>query len=123
MERSLNRVELKGNVGFDPKVTQLDEGNQVVRFSMATNERYKNRSGEWVDETVWHNVVAWTGKGITDFSGIKKGSLISVVGRLKPVKYSTKDGVEKYSYEVLAFSLNLISKSATNSSNEAESLI
>ncbi len=108
MEKSLNRVELRGNVGFDPRITELEEGVKVMRLSMATNESFKNRKGELQEETVWHNVVAWAGKGMPDFTAIKKGTYLSVTGRLKPVQYQTKTGIERHSYEVVAFQIKLL---------------
>lgn len=102
MERSMNRVELRGNVGFDPKISTLDEGAVVMKFSMATNESYRNKKGELTEETVWHNIVAWAGKGMPDFNLIKKGTFVKVTGRLKPVQYVTKSGVERQTYEVIA---------------------
>lgn len=102
MEKSINRVELRGNVGFDPRISSLEDGLQVMRVSLATNEAYKNRKGEWQEETVWHNIVAWAGKNMPDFSSIRKGSTLSVTGRLKPVNYQTKSGVERQTYEIVA---------------------
>ena len=105
MAKSLNRVELKGHVGFDPRINTFEEGESVMRFSLATNETYKNRKGELVEETVWHTIVAWAGKGIPDFDIVKKGVYLHIVGRLKPVKYQTKEGIDKFSYEVIALSI------------------
>jgi single-strand DNA-binding protein len=105
MEKSLNRVELKGNVGFDPKITTLEDGGLVMKLSLATNESFKNRKGEWQEETIWHNVVAWNSKGMVDFTQIKKGSFISVVGKIKPVQYQTKNGVDRQTYEIMAYNI------------------
>jgi single-strand DNA-binding protein len=107
MEKSVNRVELRGNVGFDPRITELEDGVKVMKLSMATNESYKNKKGEWQEETVWHNVVAWAGKCVPDFNNIKKGCNISVTGRLKPVNYQTKSGIERQTYEIVALSVKL----------------
>lgn len=107
MEKSLNRVELKGNVGVEPRIYNLEDGGSVARFSMATNEGYLNRKGEYVQETVWHTIVAWKGKNIPDLSVITKGAFLSVVGKLKPVQYVAKSGVERESYEVIAYSLKV----------------
>ena len=107
MEKCLNRVELRGNVGVDPKINQFDEGAVVMRFSLATNERYKTRKGELMEETVWHNVVAWAGKNMPEFGKIKKGDFLQIVGRLKPVEYTTKTGVERQTYEVVASSIKM----------------
>ncbi|MDX9782519.1 MAG: single-stranded DNA-binding protein [Bacteroidales bacterium] len=102
MEKSINRVELRGHVGFDPRVSSLEDGLQVMRLSLATNEAFKNKKGEWQEETVWHSIVAWTGKSMPDFASIKKGSTLSVTGRIKPVSYQTKAGVERQTYEIVA---------------------
>lgn len=108
MEKSLNRVELRGHVGFDPKITEIEDGIQVLRLSMATNESFKNKKGEWQEETIWHNVVAWSGKGMPNFADILKGSAISVTGRIKPIQYQSKTGVEKHTYEIVAFNIKLL---------------
>ena len=105
MEKSLNRVELKGNVGFDPKITPLEDGGLVMRLSLATNESFKNRKGEWQEETIWHSIVAWNTKGMPDFTQIKKGSFLSVLGKIKPVQYQTKAGVDKQTYEIIAYNI------------------
>jgi len=113
MEKFVNRVELRGNVGFDPKIIQLEDGGVVMKLSLATNESYKNRKGEWQEDTVWHTVIAWSGKGMPDFSQIRKGSLLSVVGRIKPVQYQTKNGIEKQTYEIVAFNIRQISQESS----------
>ena len=56
-----NKVSLIGNLGNDPEITSFEGGNSVARFAIATNENYKNKSGEKVESTHWHNVVAWNG--------------------------------------------------------------
>ncbi|MDD2425850.1 MAG: single-stranded DNA-binding protein [Bacteroidales bacterium] len=109
MEKSVNHVELKGNVGFDPRITSLEDGVVIMKLSLATNESFKNRKGEWQEETVWHNIVAFGGKGMPDFANIKKGSLLYVTGRIKPVQYQTKSGVERQSYEIVAVSIKHLS--------------
>lgn len=96
----LNRIELRGNVG-NIRISAAGSG-QVARFSLATNFLYKNRDGEAVVETTWHNVVAWNTKGMPDFSLITKGCPVYVCGRLKSSKYTGSDGVERQSYEVVA---------------------
>lgn len=107
MEKSLNKVELKGNVGFDPRINNFEEGGVVMRLSLATNESYRNKKGELIEDTVWHSIVAWAGKGMPDFEKIKKGAFLSVTGRIKPVQYQTKAGTEKQTYEIIAYSIKL----------------
>ncbi len=104
---SLNRVELRGRIGQDPRIAQV--GNtSVARFSIATSEIYKDRNGDLREETTWHNVAAWAGKGIVDFGSLKKGVLVSVVGRLRNVKYTANDGGDHQYMEVLANKLSVV---------------
>lgn len=105
MQKSLNKVELRGNVGADPKINNYEEKGEVMRLSLATNETYKNKKGEFVHETIWHNIVAWSGRGMPNFSKIKKGDFLEVLGKIRPVQYVTKSGVERHTYEVVASSL------------------
>jgi len=102
----LNRVELRGNVGF-VRVQNVND-KRVVHLSIATNYVYKGRSGEPVIETTWHNVTAWESKGMPDFSHIEKGSKIHVIGRIRCQRYTDNDGIERVIYDVAANQMNLI---------------
>ncbi|MGM9736844.1 MAG: single-stranded DNA-binding protein [Candidatus Cryptobacteroides sp.] len=102
----LNKIELRGNVG---NVRLQTVGtNEAVHFSLATNYAYKGKDGTPVIETTWHNIVAWSGKGMPDFRKIEKGAFVYVSGRLRSQKYNTADGIEKQIYEVLANRLAII---------------
>lgn len=101
----LNRVELRGNVGT-VRIAEVGE-KQVINFSMATNYPYKNKDGENVIETTWHNVVAWSGKSMPDFSKITVGSGVHVLGRIRISKYTAGDGTEKQFYEIVASKVEL----------------
>ena len=107
MEKTVNRVEIKGTVGIDPRITTFEDGRQVLRLVVATEDGYKDRSGEWKLETTWHNVVAWSGKEMPDFADVKKGQRVAVQGKIKNKSFEGKDGQTKYYYEVLAHSLKL----------------
>lgn len=96
----LNKIELKGNVG-NIRISDVG-GNRVARFSLATNYMYKGKDNEAVVETTWHNIVAWSGKGMPDFSGITKGTPLYVSGRLRTSRFTGSDGTEKTVYEVIA---------------------
>ncbi len=103
----INRVELKGHVGHDPKIT--DVGNsQVARFSIATNETFKDKKGEIKEETTWHNITAWSGRNIDDFSLIRKGLLVSVIGRIRNVRYTSSSGDERQFMEILASKVTVV---------------
>lgn len=105
MEKSLNRVELKGNVGQDPKIVKMEGGGSVVRFSLATHETFKTKGGELKEETTWHNVVAWSAKGMPDFEKIKRGTFIELIGKIRNVKYRNQAGEERSVTEILALKI------------------
>lgn len=96
----LNRIELRGNVG-NVRLSSVGD-SQVARFSLATNFIYKGREGDAVIETTWHNIVAWSGKGMPDLNKIDKGTPLYVCGRLRSSKFTGSDGAEKQIYEVVA---------------------
>ena len=107
MEKSLNRVELKGRVGADPKVTEISENVAIIRFSVATHETFKGKDGQLREETTWHNVAAWSGRGMLEFSKIKKGVFVELAGRLRYFKYVAKDGKERFSCEIVASKMSV----------------
>lgn len=96
-----NRVQLFGNPGMDPEVKSLENGNKLARFSMATNDHYKNAKGEKVTDTQWHNVIAWgkTAELVEKF--VRKGKELGVEGKLVNRQYESKDGEKKYITEVV----------------------
>tara|TARA_R110000744_G_scaffold133921_2_gene242655 strand:+ start:310 stop:654 length:345 start_codon:yes stop_codon:yes gene_type:complete len=95
-----NHVQLIGNVGQEPTITNLESGKKVARFSLATNEYYKDAKGEKQTDTNWHTVVAWgkTAEIIEKF--VSKGKELGVTGKLKTRTYTTDDGNERYVTEV-----------------------
>ncbi len=103
----INRVELKGHVGHDPKINDVGD-SQVARFSLATNETFKDKKGEIKEETTWHNITAWSGRNITDFSLIRKGLLVSVIGRIRNVRYTSSSGDERQFMEILASKVTVV---------------
>lgn len=97
----LNRVELRGRVGHDPRVTSVGDA-EVARFSLATNEAFRGKNGELREEVTWHNVTAWAGRNIMDFKEIRKGSFVSLIGRLRNSRFTGNDGTERSVVEVVA---------------------
>jgi single-strand DNA-binding protein len=96
-----NKVQLIGNVGNEPEITNLDSGKKVAKFSIATNEFYKDSNGEKVQNTQWHNIVAW-GK-IADIveKYVGKGKEVALEGKLMARSYETKEGEKRYVTEVV----------------------
>lgn len=102
----LNRIELRGSVGFVRQ--QVVNGRMVAHLSVATNYVYKDRNGDPVIETTWHNVSAWEGKACPNLGKIEKGCKVYVQGRLRGQRYTDSEGIERYSFEVVAYQLNLL---------------
>ncbi|MGF2414839.1 single-stranded DNA-binding protein [Ferruginibacter sp.] len=103
-----NKVQLIGNLGNAPEVKNTENGKKLARFSMATNETYRGRTGEKITETTWHNVVAW-GK-VADIAEkfLTKGKEIAIEGKLINRSYTDKDGIKRYVTEIQVNELLLI---------------
>lgn len=95
-----NKVSLIGRLGAQPEIVKFDSGRTLARFSIATNESYKNKSGEWQENTQWHNLTAW-GK-TAELAGklLSKGQEIVVAGKLVNNSYETKDGEKRYATNI-----------------------
>lgn len=114
MAKSVNKVILIGNLGKDPEVKYTPSGTAVAKFSLATNERYKDKGGEWQDRTEWHNIVAW--QRLAEIVGeyVKKGSKLYIEGRLQTSSWDDKEsGQKRYKTEVIANDLVLLSGRGT----------
>jgi single-strand DNA-binding protein len=112
MPKSVNKVILIGNLGKDPEIKYTPSGTAVAKFSLATNERYKDKSGEWHDRTEWHNVVAW--QRLAEIIGeyVGKGGKLYIEGRLQTSSWDDKeDGHKKYRTEVVAQDIVLLGDS------------
>lgn len=96
-----NKVQLIGNLGNDPEVISLESGKKLAKFSIATNETYKNAKGEKITDTQWHNVVAWNKTAEVIEQYVAKGSEVAVEGKLTSRSYEDKDGNKRYITEVV----------------------
>jgi single-strand DNA-binding protein len=101
MARSLNKVMLIGNLGRDPELRATPSGSQVTTFSMATNRKWKDKNGEWQDDTQWHNIVAWGPQAEAIATYLKKGSRVYVEGRLTHRTWEDQSGQKRYTTEVI----------------------
>ena len=107
--KSLNKVQLIGNLGKDPEIKYTPSGTAVAKITLATNERYKDKGGEWQDRTEWHNVVLW--QRLAEIAGeyLKKGSKVYIEGRLQTRSWDDKTtNQKKYMTEVVAGDLILL---------------
>ncbi|MDC1069218.1 single-stranded DNA-binding protein [Flavobacteriales bacterium] len=115
----VNKVILVGNLGKDPEVRYLDNGVAVANFSLATTENYKNKQGERVSQTEWHNIVLWRGLAEVAEKYLKKGSSIYIEGKIKNRKWEDKDGNTRYNTEILGDNMTML---GTKPSSEETSL-
>ncbi|HBX49945.1 MAG: single-stranded DNA-binding protein [Bacteroidetes bacterium RIFOXYA12_FULL_35_11] len=107
---SVNKVILVGNVGKDPEVRHLDSGVVKTNFTLATGEVYKNKNGEQVRTTEWHNLVTWRQQAEFAEKNIKKGMLIYVEGKITSRSWDDKDGNKRYITEIVVDTIQLLGK-------------
>lgn len=98
----INKVTLIGNLGGDPEIRHLENGTAVGRFSLATNESYKDKDGTWQTQTEWHNIVVWRELAERAEKQLKKGAPVYVEGKISYRKYTGQDGVEKSVTDIVA---------------------
>ena len=103
----VNNVILMGHVGKDPEVRHMDNNLTVARFSLATNER-RNKDGNWVDHTEWHNIVVWRDLAERTEKYVRKGRLLYIEGKLRYSSYDDKDGIKRYVTEIFADAMRLV---------------
>lgn len=108
MSRGINKVILVGNLGKDPEVRYLDENTPVANFSLATSDSYKDRSGNRVDTTEWHNIVLWRGLAKVAEQYLKKGSKVYLEGKLRTRSWDDKDGNKRYTTEIVGDQLVML---------------
>lgn len=96
-----NSVRLVGFLGNDPEIKKYGDNKSLARVSIATNERYKNKEGEWVSDTQWHNLVMWGRQAVFAEKSLEKGSEIAIEGKLVNRPYIDKDGITRYYTEVV----------------------
>jgi single-strand DNA-binding protein len=99
---TINRVQLTGNLGGDPEMKSFESGTKVAKFSIATREEFNTRSGEKSTKTEWHNITAWGQLADKIVAEFRKGSFVSVEGRLTTRNFTDKNGVKRYITEVVA---------------------
>ena len=115
----VNKVILVGNLGKDPEVRHLEGDKVIAKFPLATSESFKDKSGNRVEQTEWHNIVVW--KGLADIAEryLKKGTTIYLEGKIRTRNYE-KDGVKHYTTEIVGDSFTILSKRENNSSTSED---
>lgn len=104
-----NRVQLIGNIGKNPEIVTLENGKKLAKFSLATNESYKTKSGERVTDTQWHNLIAWGSTASIIEKYCSKGQEIAIEGKLSHTNYQ-KEGVTHYKTDIVVNVVQLLSK-------------
>ncbi|MDR4987547.1 MAG: single-stranded DNA-binding protein [Bacteroidales bacterium] len=104
----VNKVILLGNLGKDPDIRTLESGTKLARVSLATNDYFKNKSGETIERTEWHNVVLWHQRAELAEKYLRKGSQLYVEGRLQTRQWEDKEGNKRYTTEIIADVINLV---------------
>ena len=108
--RGVNRVMLIGNLGKDPDIQFLEGNIGVAKFSLATTETYKDRSGKLISQTEWHTVVLWRGLADLAQKYLHRGSLVYIEGRLKTRSWEDKEGNKKFATEIVGDNLIMLDK-------------
>ncbi|MDG2193660.1 MAG: single-stranded DNA-binding protein [Polaribacter sp.] len=103
-----NKVQLIGNLGNNPEIITLDSGKKLAKFSIATNESYKNAEGEKITDTQWHNVIAWNKTAEIIEKYLEKGNEVAIEGKLTSRSYEDKEGVKKYITEIVCSELLML---------------
>ena len=114
MNKLKNKVSLIGRIGMQPEIKAFDSGKTLIRFTLATNESYKDKNGEWNEHTQWHTINAWGKTAEIMSQKINKGQEVLVEGRLVNQSYETKDGDKRYTTHIEANEF-LIIKNLQNS--------
>lgn len=114
MNNLRNSVKLIGRLGMDPEVQEFKEGRKMARFTLATNENYKNKTGEWVTNTTWHKVIAWGNSAALCERILNKGKEIMLEGKLVNSSFENKKGDKVYVTEVELDSFISLSKEKSN---------
>ncbi len=103
-----NRVQLIGNLGMNPEIKTLESGKKMAKFSIATNETYKNAKGEKVTDTQWHNVIAWNKTAEIVEMFLEKGKEVAIEGKLTTRSWEDEKGNKKYITEIICTELLML---------------
>ena len=120
MANGVNKVILIGNLGKDPEIARLESGVKKAAFSLATTEVYRNKEGEKISHTEWHNIVLWRGLAEVAENYLKKGNTVFIEGRIRRREYDDKDGVKRYVTDIIGDNMTMLSTSPRPTSEPGE---
>ena len=112
MKAIKNKVQLIGHLGADPEIKNFKEDSKLANMRLAVNDRYKNVKGEWVEETQWFNLVAWSKLAIYAEKYLLKGIEVAVEGRLLTKSYTDKNAVKRISTDIVVSEILILTKKA-----------
>jgi len=115
----INKVLLIGNLGKDPEIKHFENGGAVAKFSVATNENYLDKSGEWQKKTEWHDVVVWNKNAERAEKQLSKGQMVYIEGKLTHRKWQDEQGNNRYNTEVVAQTFRLLERRERNEAIES----
>jgi len=109
MANGVNKVILIGNLGKDPEIARLESGVKKAVFSLATTEVYRNKEGEKISHTEWHNIVLWRGLAEVAENYLKKGNTVFIEGRIRKREYEDKDGIKRNVTDIIGDNMTMLS--------------
>ena len=118
----MNKITLIGNLGKDPEMNYTQNGTALTKFSLAVSRSYKTSSGEKRDETEWFNIVAWDKLAELCNQYLHKGSKAYIEGRVSQRKYTDKNGIERYAFDVVASDMEMLSPKPAQSGSSSDFL-
>lgn len=113
----VNRVILVGNLGKDPELKRLESGTAVTKFSLATSDSYKDKEGNRIDQTEWHNIVLWRGLAEVAEKYLKKGNQVYIEGKIKSRSWEDKEGNKRYTTEIIGDNMTMLGKRREQENN------
>lgn len=119
---SLNKAMIIGRLGQDPEVRYTQSNTAVATMSVATSERYKDRNGEWQENTEWHRVVAWGRTAEICQEYLKKGSLVYFEGPIQTREWEDREGQKRYTTEIKALTMQMLDSRSGGGSDRPDSL-
>ncbi len=118
----LNKIMLIGNLGKDPEMNYTPSGMAITKFSLAVNRYKKSSTGERQEETEWFNIVAWDKLAETCNTYLHKGSKVYIEGRVQQRKYTDKNGIERYAFDVVVSDMEMLTPKSAQSGSSSEFL-
>ncbi|MGI9525726.1 MAG: single-stranded DNA-binding protein [Weeksellaceae bacterium] len=113
-----NKVQLVGRTGIAPDIKVIGDNKKLAKISLATNENYKNKAGEWIENTTWHNLVAWGDLAERIEKYVSKGCLLMIEGKLVNRQYNDKENNSRYITEVEVRNFILLEPKRSSAANE-----